>query len=347
MVECIELAPTGSLIGRYNGRAATWLKHAKIFLRARSTLPSMNHDVAHILDGSYGYILSSISGPAKVATIHDLIPHLQADCAFGPTKQSFVSKKLLNYVATSWRQLDAIAAVSLNTRNDFLDTTGISADRLNVVPNAIDPKIHEPTHLPARNELQAAQPDPVPTILHVGNNAFYKNRAAVLRIFSKVRKSAEARLVMAGSPPTKSLMRLAEQLGLKQNLTFLTNPEDDILAMAYVRASLLLFPSIYEGFGWPPLEAMSFGCPIVCSSQGSLLEVVGNAALVAPAESESELAEHCLSVLKDPQLAGRLSNEGRTRSGRFTLERMGQQLLSVYKQAMANSRAANIATLTD
>jgi len=99
-------------------------------------------------------------------------------------------------------------------------------------------------------------------------------------------------------------------------------------------AALLLFPSIYEGFGWPPLEAMACGCPVVCSTAGSLPEVVGDAAFKCNVEDYEQMAKNCIAVLEDAGLAGELVQKGYEQIKKFSLERMGRELLSVYMKAI-------------
>jgi glycosyltransferase involved in cell wall biosynthesis len=135
---------------------------------------------------------------------------------------------------------------------------------------------------------------------------------------------------MLGPSPTASLLHLIDQLQLQGRVEFAGPVNDQELIVHYQTATLLLFPSLYEGFGWPPLEAMACGCPVVCSMEGSLGEVVGNAALTARANDEQGLADLCLRVMRDPDMASRLRALGRDHVRQFTVERMGRQLLAAY-----------------
>jgi glycosyltransferase involved in cell wall biosynthesis len=139
---------------------------------------------------------------------------------------------------------------------------------------------------------------------------------------------------MAGQPPGPELISLIRELGLTRYVHFMVNPEDDQIVELYHKAVLLLFPSIYEGFGWPPLEAMSCGCPVVCSTAGSLPEVVGEAALKSSAVNYDQMAENCIAVFEDAELANRLVQKGYEQVKKFGLERMGRELINVYMKAV-------------
>jgi glycosyltransferase involved in cell wall biosynthesis len=166
----------------------------------------------------------------------------------------------------------------------------------------------------------------------VGNNAFYKNRHGVVRIFTRVLKEYNILLKMAGPAPPPELSDLVAKLGLKKHVEFVVDPDGDELAALYREARLFLFPSLYEGFGWPPLEAMSSGCPVVCSDAASLPEVVGDAALTCPASDEEKMALNCLSILREGALAEDLIQRGYVQAGKFTLKKMGEELFRVYSQ---------------
>jgi glycosyltransferase involved in cell wall biosynthesis len=132
------------------------------------------------------------------------------------------------------------------------------------------------------------------------------------------------------------LTNLIRELRIERHVHFVINPEDDQLKLLYLKAALLLFPSIYEGFGWPPLEAMTCGCPVVCSTAGSLPEVVGDAALKCHAENCDQMAENCITVLEDANLAKELVQKGFEQAKKFSLEQMAKGLMSEYMKAIKN-----------
>jgi glycosyltransferase involved in cell wall biosynthesis len=172
----------------------------------------------------------------------------------------------------------------------------------------------------------------------VGNNGFYKNRVGVLRVFARVAERSEARMVMAGAEPTPQLRELVEALGLHGRVSFVVEPTNEAIASLYRGACVLLFPSLYEGFGLPILEAMAAGCPVVCSRTGSLPEVAGDAALTASPHNEDDLAGAVLRVLATPDLAAILIETGRARAATYTLPAMAAGILEVYLGALGETR---------
>src|SRR6185503_19215027 len=109
------------------------------------------------------------------------------------------------------------------------------------------------------------------------------------------------------------------------------------LPALYNAVDLLLFPSLYEGFGWPPLEAMASGTPVVCSRAGSLDEIVGEAALTADPEDVEALAWHAGTILTDAKLRGTLFERGLTNAARFSWDRAALQMMSLYHDLMAKA----------
>lgn len=311
----------------------TWLNHLWLMMFGAASIRRCAPDLVHLLDGSFGYVLNRVRGPMVTATVHDLIPLLQQRKVFGPDPTSHPAQWIVRRSIAGLRRCRRLISVSENTGQDLIRIAEIDARSISVVPIALDSIYTEalavtfPERPPATGEIE-------PVILHVGNNGQYKNREGVLRIFSLISQSTNARLRLVGPAATSSLVRMVEEMGLDDRVEFIGNVDDLTLRNLYRSASVLLFPSLYEGFGWPPLEAMACGCPVVCSSAGSLAEVVGSAALTAPASDEDALARYCVQVLQNPELAADLGKKGRAHVRQFTLVRMGEQLLEVYESIL-------------
>ena len=330
-LECLSLRAPSLLTAFQGERVQTWVRHFWNLFRGPALIRRREADLVHILDGSYGYLACGDLGAPTVVTVHDLIPLLRQKGRFGSASSNFIARWLSNQVVSGLQQTDGLLAVSFNTAKDLRQHADINPDHISVAPLALSPGFRNAGRLEGSSRSRATDRA---YLLHVGNNGYYKNREGVVRIFSLLPDREEVRLVMAGPEPTPQLTSLIEKLGLQKNVDFVIDPGDADLVELYRRASLFLFPSLYEGFGWPPLEAMACGCPVVCSSEGSLPEVVGDAALTAPAQDEEALAAHCASVLADARLAHSLSARGTERVKQFTTERMREDLLAAYEHAL-------------
>ena len=154
-----------------------------------------------------------------------------------------------------------------------------------------------------------------------------------MRVAALVLRECPIRLVLAGPPPTAALRRLAAELALEAAIDWRCEVSDAELQALYRSAAVFLFPSLYEGFGWPPLEAMACGCPVVCSNTASLPEVVGAAALLAGPADHAAMARHCLDLLTQPAVRAEWVRRGHENTKRFTQERFATELLDAYRRA--------------
>lgn len=281
-------------------------------------------DVVHLVDGSHAYLLWLLPRP-RVATVHDLIPLLQMRGTLGGRPPSRLARRLIAASVRALGSADGIVADSRATAEDLKRHASVEEGRVEVVPLApVAAFTDGPPWAPSSAEATRA-------ILHVGNDAFYKNREGVIRVFARIKPSRRLRLIMVGPPPDGGLKRLIAQYALSPDIEWRQDVTDGALADLYRRAALLLFPSAYEGFGWPVLEAMAMGCPVVCSE--ALTDLAGDGALVAPASDDAALAAACASILDDAALAVDLSQRARERASVFTRVRLGTALIGCYEAA--------------
>jgi glycosyltransferase involved in cell wall biosynthesis len=321
----LDLGPPAVAARLLPSRLEPWFRRAWGSARARLARPRA--DIVHVLDASRGLAIGLAFGVPVVATIHDLIPALQARGHLAGPRPSALARMMIARNLRDLGRARRLLAVSRRTADDAEREAGIPLDRIVNVPQPVPP-VFLSDSLPPYSERERL-------VLNVGSNGFYKNRKGVLRIISRVRERADVRVVMAGERPDEETTNEAVRLGLHDQLEVHADPTDADLARLYRRAALLLMPSLYEGFGWPVLEAMALGCPVVCSTAGSLPEVIGDTGLSAPVEDEAALAGHVLSILGDITLGRDLSERGRTRARGFTLDRMGRSLVDVYREAAA------------
>lgn len=344
------------------GRLANGLHHGACAWRVLQAVREAGADIVHILDGSHAYLATLLPRRQRVvASVHDLIPVLTAGGELPGPRPSPAGRLLWGLSLRGLRRCAHVLANSAWTAGDLRRIAGLRQDRVTVAhlpapgsgPDHTGGKgvlwsgVAAAGGLPCRAEIALRRSGgtapaeaalhaagSAAMILHVGHNAAYKNREGVLRVASLVLREHAVRLVLVGPPPTPALRVLASELGLGHAAEWRCDVGDAELQTLYREAAIFLFPSLYEGFGWPPLEAMSAGTPVVCSNAASLPEVVGDAALTAGPGDHERLARHCLDLLTQPALRAALVRRGHENVKRFTLERFAEQLLAAYAAAL-------------
>jgi glycosyltransferase involved in cell wall biosynthesis len=240
-------------------------------------------------------------------------------------KPSLLGRFIINSSLAGLQKADCLLPDSGSTMSDLKEVLGVSPDLMRVLFPPI-------TNLNDKRTEVSHEAMKSPYIFHLGHNGDYKNRMGVIQAFSKIKlvNQNKISLVMAGPAPDKKLRDLVETKGLESYVKWVIGPTDDLLSALYADAKLLLFPSIYEGFGWPPLEAMEAGVPVVCSNAASLPEIVGDAALMASHDDYAQLAALCERVLSDCNLRNDLVQKGYENLKRFSFEQFTANLQSVY-----------------
>lgn len=262
-----------------------------------------------------------------VITLHDLIPMVFRDHAPKSRKSRLypLYAGLMRQVAA---RADAIVTVSKSSAGDIARLLRLpewERDKIKVVYNGIHPRFSPDPDTPR------IQP---PEILYVGRLDPYKNVPQLVAAFGQAVKKLppDTRLRIIGPPDERypEAMALARQLELFPRMDWEGHVDDKTLLAAYRRASVLVLPSLYEGFGLPVAEAMACGTPVICSSASSLPEVAGDAAVTVPPGSLRELADALTAVLTDSALFQKLAEAGPARAKHFTYENMARETLAVY-----------------
>jgi glycosyltransferase involved in cell wall biosynthesis len=169
-----------------------------------------------------------------------------------------------------------------------------------------------------------------PFALHVGSNLRMKNREGVLRIFALTKKEWKGQMVFAGQKLTPELCSLGNELGISDRIIEVEGPENEALEALYSSALVLLYPSRFEGFGWPIVEAQACGCPVICSNREPMSEVGGEAALTAEVSDEPAMARALLR-LTDPAERARWSEKSLRNAERFRAEDMIAHYVDLYR----------------
>jgi glycosyltransferase involved in cell wall biosynthesis len=312
-------------------RALTILWH-RIGLPLPIDLITGRVDVFHSPD----FVMPPVLRAAKVLTVHDLAFLLHPECADAGLRR-YLEKTVPRSVARS----DFILADSEHTKDDLICLLGVSPDKIAVVPGGVDPEFSPEEDEGRRAEMRSKLSGGHPYILNVGMIEPRKNLARLIEAFEllKARHHLPHRLVLAGKKGwlSNDIYRRAERSPLASEIVFPGFVSERELPLLYGAADLFAFPSLYEGFGLPPLEAMASGTPVVVSRSSSLPEVVGDAAQMVRPESAEELSLAMARVLTDGALRDAMVARGLEQSRRFTWQAAARKMLDVYRSLAPGS----------
>ena len=282
-----------------------------------------------------------------LVTIHDMSTLLFANHHSG-----YRSNLRHFYLRRGLLRADRVMTVSIATRRDVESVLGIPVSRIRVVHNAPDPIFcpPNPAAIPLHGET-AYSPEiqrvldryhiHYPFLLYVGRTNPQKNIPRLVEAFAVLRgelhdhpRYSNLRLIIIGDEIARhpALRHAVIHSRVEDSVRFLGFVPIETLRAFYQAASAFVFPSLYEGFGLPPLEAMACGTPVVCSSVSSLPEVVGDAAVIVNPENVFDIARGMREILLDNALRGKLIEEGIKKAGQFSWERTAAEVLQAYQE---------------
>lgn len=266
----------------------------------------------------------------RVVTVHDLIY-----ARFPEAHSRLREKGMAVLVPQGARRSDRVIADSRSTRQDLIELLGIGPERIDVVPLGLGSLRREPplsaSETRARFDLGERQ-----VVLSLSAKRPHKNLLALIDAFALIASAERPVLVLPGypTPHEAELREHSRALGLERDVRFAAWVSAEELEGLWAIARAFVFPSLYEGFGLPVLEAMARGVPVACSNASSLPEVAGDAALLFDPRQESQIAAALLRLLEDEQLRERLRTLGRKRTELFTWERAARLTLKSYARAL-------------
>lgn len=273
---------------------------------------------------------------ASVVTFHDmtffLYPqlHTRAKRLFFPLA-----------IRYSARHADALISVSESTRQDAIRLTGVEPDKIFSVPLGVSEDFHPTSDPAARNKIRERYHLPEDFILYVGLVEPRKNLPLLIKSYKALAgRGISLPLVIVGrfGWMYQEVLDLVDALGIKEVVQFAGYIPQDDLPIVYNLASLFVYPSLYEGFGLPVLEAMACGVPVVATSVSSLPEVAGEAGLLVPPGDETALTQAMQAALTDPDVRQQLTEKGPQRASQFTWKRTAQSTLKVYQHVLDRTK---------
>ena len=284
-----------------------------------------------------------------VMTVHDMVEHMaraREQSGFWRSLHFQLTKRVLRGAAR-------IVAVSNFTKSEIEKLFEISADRIEVVYNAIDERFLHGHASAADRELIAQRYQVTyPFLLYAGRISAHKNVVRMIEAFSALKTELERdqaypdlKLIIIGDDLSGNpdLRRTVVRSGVQHDVRFLGFVPIEVLRIFYDEAKIFVFPSLYEGFGLPPLEAMVHGTPVVTSNVSSLPEVVGNAAVLVNPENVFEIMRALHRVLMDKTLRDRMKERGYQQAKKFSWDKSVHRILEAYHQVTeANHPSAGV-----
>lgn len=310
----------------------------KSFWEFRTTVKRLECDLVHIPNL---FSVPRLLPCPYVMTVHDMLEHL----ARARQRTGFWGAWHFQWTKRVLRGAARIFAVSNFTKTEMEKLFGIPADRIEVVYNAIDERFfHGHANHSERQLIVERYQVSYPFLLYAGRISPHKNVVRMIEAFSALKTELEKeqlfpdlKLIIIGDDVSGNpdLRRTVIRSGVQHDVRFLGFVPIEVLRTFYDQAKIFVFPSLYEGFGLPPLEAMAHGTPVVTSNVSSLPEVVGNAAVLVHPENVFEIMRALHRVLLDQPLRERMKERSYRQVTKFSWEKSVRRILDVYREVLA------------
>ena len=286
-------------------------------------------DVAHVQ-----YIIPPVAPCPVITTIHDV--------AFRRFPELFPWKHrlLLNWlIPMAAHHAAAVITGSESTRRDLVELYDVPEEKVFVTPYAADPIYQPMPREEARRAVSTRLGVPCPYVLAVGVLQPRKNLPRLVRAYGRICARVPQRLVLVGKQgwAGEELQEAVAEIPREKKPIFTGYVADADLPALYAGADLFVYPSLYEGFGLPPLEAMACGAPVLTSNTSSLPEVVGDAGAMVDPRNEGALAARMRELLEDPRARAELAERGLERARLFDWKHTARETIEVYRAVCAGN----------
>jgi glycosyltransferase involved in cell wall biosynthesis len=312
------------------------------YFDCRATIKRFGCDIAHI---PHLFSLPRNLPCPYVMTVHDVLEHM-----YGAGEGSSLRRSLHFHLTRHvLRGAKRILAVSKFTKSEIEKLFAIPSQRIEVIYNAIDERFLRGHASEADRQILAERYlVTYPFVLYAGRISPHKNLVRIIEAFSALKAQlekqsqyADLKLIIIGDELSKhpDLRRTVIRNGVQNDVRFMGFIPIEMLRLFYDAAKVFVFPSLYEGFGLPPLEAMAQGTPVVTSNISSLPEVVGNAAVLVNPENVFEIMRAVQRVLLDQSVRDKLRQRGYEQAKKFSWDASALRILEVYKEVATGARA--------
>ena len=301
--------------------------------RSRGVVQDLKRDGVELYHGlSHELPMGIHQTPVKtVVTIHDLI-FMRFPQYFG-----FISRRIYNSkIRYACKHADGIIAISERTKVDIIEFLGTDAAKIEVIYQACDDSFKVKQTLKRKTEVKQKYHLPDNYILNVGTIEPRKN---LLQLVKALQLLPEVKLVVIGkqSHYIKEVRKFIIANGLEKRVIFISNVNFDELPAIYQMANVFVYPSRYEGFGIPILEALASGTPVIAATGSCLEEAGGPDSLYVDPDDEKDLAEKIALILKDNTLSQDMIEKGMLYSAKFEEKRLAAQLMGVYQKVLQHA----------
>jgi glycosyltransferase involved in cell wall biosynthesis len=286
-------------------------------------------DLVHVLDHSYAHMIEAAGRRPVVVTVHDLMPVVVLRSPSDGWREG-VRNRFLRQALKALRQADSYIVGTEWLKRELATWLG-NDKNIHVVPFGVDRAFFgESTVARERGRRDWRIPEDAFVVLHVGSTVDRKNVPLVIQTVARLRQQTDTYLLQVGGRFSPEQEQLIERLDLRRSVRSIASADETALRRAYRAADVLLFPSLYEGFGFPVLEAFASGLPVVTSGAGGLKEVAGGAAVVVEGRDPSDYV-HALERLDDLDEREELVQKGWERARQFTWQKTAALTAEVYK----------------
>lgn len=284
------------------------------------------NEINHITDHTYAHLISKLNPISTIITVHDIMPLiLYSNKINGITypHYPFFFKFSISYL----KLFQNIITVSNSSKNDLINYLGIQENKIDVIYNGVK-EVFKPLSNKENLRIKYGIKKLSFVILIIGTN-IYKNIDTSFKVINELIKVTEINIetiIIKGSN------NLIIPDSLLNNVTIFENIDDIVLNELYNISNCLLFPSFYEGFGWPPLEAMTCGTPTITSNAGSLREILGNNSILVDPLDIKKMIKYIILLIENEDFKNKVIDFGFIRSSQFKMELTAENYIKFYKK---------------